>query len=52
MRWCRAGQLGQAKERVMGTYAGAAAQDSDMLAAGRAWARGGVAAAVTGMRCV
>ena len=33
----------------MGTYAGAAAQDSDRLAVGRAWVRWGVAAAVTGM---
>jgi hypothetical protein len=33
----------------MRTYAGATAQDSDRLAAGRAWARGGMAAAVTGM---
>src|SRR5215472_3304427 len=33
----------------MGTYAVAAAQDSDRLAADRAWVRWGVAAAVTGM---
>ena len=33
----------------MGTYAGAAAQDSERLAADRAWVRWGVAAAVTGM---
>ena len=33
----------------MGTYAGAAARDSERLAAGRAWVRWGVAAAVTGM---
>jgi hypothetical protein len=33
----------------MGTYAGTAAQDSDRLAVGRAWARWGMAAAVTGM---
>jgi hypothetical protein len=33
----------------MGTYAVAAAQDSDRLAADRAWIRWGVAAAVTGM---
>ena len=33
----------------MGTYAGAAAQDSERLAAGRAWVRWGIAAAVTGM---
>ena len=33
----------------MGTYVGAAAQDSDRLAADRAWVRWGVAAAVTGM---
>jgi hypothetical protein len=33
----------------MGTYAGAAARDSDRLAAGRAWVRWGTAAAVTGM---
>ncbi len=33
----------------MGTYAGAAAQDSERLAAGRAWVRWGMAAAVTGM---
>ena len=33
----------------MGTYVGAAVQDSDRLAADRAWVRWGVAAAVTGM---
>jgi hypothetical protein len=33
----------------MGTYAGAAAQDRDRLAADRAWVRWGTAAAVTGM---
>lgn len=33
----------------MGTYAGAAAQDSERLAAGRAWVRWGMTAAVTGM---
>src|SRR5215471_2790372 len=33
----------------MGTYAVTAAQDSDRLAADRAWIRWGVAAAVTGM---
>ena len=33
----------------MRTHAGAAAQDSDSLAADRAWVRWGVAAAVTGM---
>jgi hypothetical protein len=33
----------------MRTYTGAAAQDSDRLAADRAWVRWGVAAAVTGM---
>ena len=33
----------------MRTYAGAAAQDSDRLAADRAWVRWGTAAAVTGM---
>src|SRR5690348_16445006 len=33
----------------MGTYAVAAAQDSDRLAADRAWVRWGTAAAVTGM---
>ena len=33
----------------MGTYVGAAAQDSERLAAGRAWVRWGTAAAVTGM---
>jgi hypothetical protein len=33
----------------MGTYAGAAAQDSERLAAGRAWVRWGTAAAITGM---
>ena len=33
----------------MGTYVGAAAQDSERLAAGRAWVRWGMAAAVTGM---
>ena len=33
----------------MGTYAGAAAQDSERLAADRAWVRWGMAAAVTGM---
>jgi hypothetical protein len=33
----------------MRTYAGAAAQDSEQLAADRAWARWGTAAAVTGM---
>ena len=33
----------------MGTYAGAAAQHSDRLAAGRAWVRWGIAAAATGM---
>jgi hypothetical protein len=33
----------------MGTYVGAAAQDSERLAADRAWVRWGVAAAVTGM---
>ena len=33
----------------METYAGAAAQDSERLAADRAWVRWGVAAAVTGM---
>jgi hypothetical protein len=33
----------------MGTSAGAAARDSDRRAAGRAWARWGTAAAVTGM---
>jgi hypothetical protein len=49
MRQRRAGQLGQAKERAMGTYLGAAAHDSDRLAADRAWVRWGTAAAVTGM---
>ena len=33
----------------MGTYAGATVQDSDRLAADRAWVRWGMAAAVTGM---
>ena len=33
----------------MGTYAGAAAQDSERLAADRAWVRWGTVAAVTGM---
>ena len=33
----------------MRTYVGAAAQDSDRLAADRAWVRWGMAAAVTGM---
>jgi hypothetical protein len=33
----------------MGTYADAAARDSERLAAGRAWVRWGTAAAVTGM---
>ena len=33
----------------MRTHAGAAAQDSDRLAADRAWVRWGMAAAVTGM---
>jgi Zn-dependent protease len=33
----------------MGTYVGAAGQDSERLAAGRAWVRWGMAAAVTGM---
>src|ERR1700758_1714543 len=33
----------------MGTYAGAAARDSERLAADRAWVRWGMAAAVTGM---
>jgi hypothetical protein len=33
----------------MGTYAGAAAQDSERLAADRAWVRWGTAAALTGM---
>jgi Na+/proline symporter len=33
----------------MGTYVGAAAQDSERLAADRAWVGWGVAAAVTGM---
>ncbi len=46
MRQCRAGRLGQAKEQGMGTYAGAAAQDSDRMAADRAWVRWGMAAAV------
>ena len=39
----------KAKERAMGTYVGTPAQDSERLAAGRAWVRGGMAAAVTGM---
>jgi hypothetical protein len=33
----------------MGTYAGAAAQDGERLAADRAWVRWGTAAALTGM---
>jgi hypothetical protein len=33
----------------MGPYLGAAAQDSERLAADRAWVRWGMAAAVTGM---
>ena len=33
----------------MGTYVGAAARDSERLAADRAWVRWGMAAAVTGM---
>ena len=33
----------------MGTYAGAAARDSERLAADQAWVRWGMAAAVTGM---
>jgi len=49
MQYGLTGQLGQAKERAMRTCAGAAAQDSDGLAADRAWVRWGVAAAVTAM---
>jgi hypothetical protein len=49
MQYGLPGQLGQAKERAMRTCAGAAAQDSDGLAADGALVRWGVAAAVTAM---